>query len=50
MNKKDVGWRLARWALAKDYGQKDIVYSGPIYKSMKVEGDKIRLSFDYTGS
>jgi hypothetical protein len=28
-NKKDVGRRLARWALAKDYGQEDVVYSGP---------------------
>jgi sialate O-acetylesterase len=49
-NKRDVGLRLARWALAKDYGQKDLVYSGPIYKSMQTEGGKIRLSFDYTGS
>jgi sialate O-acetylesterase len=44
-NKLDVGNRLALWALAKDYGQKDIVYSGPLYKSMNIEGDKIRLSF-----
>ena len=49
-NKLDVGKRLALWALAKDYGKKDIVFSGPIYKSMKVEGDKVRLSFDYIGS
>ncbi|MDZ7265479.1 MAG: sialate O-acetylesterase, partial [candidate division KSB1 bacterium] len=43
-NKKDVGERLARWALAKDYGKK-VVYSGPIYQSMKVKNDKIFLSF-----
>lgn len=49
-NKFDVGERLALWALAKDYGKKDIVYSGPLYKSMKVEGDKIRLEFDSAGS
>jgi sialate O-acetylesterase len=49
-NKKDVGERLALWALAKDYGQKGVVCSGPIYKSMKIESGKIRLSFDYTGS
>lgn len=49
-NKQEVGRRLALWAMAKDYGKKDIVYSGPIYKSMKVESDKIRLSFDHTGS
>ena len=46
-NKLDVGERLARWALAKTYGQKDLVYSGPIYKSMAVENGKIRVSFDY---
>ena len=49
-NKQDVGKRLALWALSKDYGYKDIVYSGPLYKSMKVEGDKIRLFFDHVGS
>jgi len=46
-NKLDVGKRLALWALAKDYAKTDLVFSGPIYKSMKVEGDKIRVSFDY---
>lgn len=45
-NKKDVGERLALWALAKNYN-KNVVYSGPVYKSMKVQKDKIQLSFDY---
>ena len=45
-NKKDVGERLALWALAKDYNKK-VVYSGPIYKSMKIIKDKIELTFDY---
>jgi len=49
-NKRDVAKRLALWALAKEYGKKGIVYSGPLYKSMKVEGNKIRLSFAHTGS
>ncbi len=49
-NKLDVGNRLALWALAKEHGKKDIVYSGPLYKSMKVEGNKIRLSFAHVGS
>ena len=44
-NKLDVGNRLARWALAKTYGRKGVVYSGPLYKSMKIEGKTIRLSF-----
>ncbi len=47
-NKQDVGARLALWALAKNYG-KSVVCSGPLYKSMKVEGNKIRISFDYVG-
>ena len=48
-NKQDVGKRLALWALAKDYGR-EIVYSGPLYKGMKKEGDAIRISFDHVGS
>gem|GEM_PF-235319 len=46
-NKKPVGHRLALWALAKTYGIKNIAYSGPLYNSMKIEGDKIRISFKY---
>jgi sialate O-acetylesterase len=48
-NKIDVGNRLALWALAKEYGKTDLVYSGPLYKAMKVEGGKIRLSFAHVG-
>jgi sialate O-acetylesterase len=48
-NKHDVGRRLSLWALAKDYGRKDLVYSGPLYKSMKVDGGTIVLSFDCVG-
>jgi sialate O-acetylesterase len=45
-NKQDVGGRLALAALAKTYGQK-VVYSGPMYRSMKREDGKIRLRFDH---
>ena len=48
-NKQDVGKRLALLALAKDY-KKDVVPSGPLYKGMKKEGSKIRISFDHVGS
>ncbi len=48
-NKYDVGKRLALWALAKDYGKKDLVYNGPIYKSMKAVGKTIELTFDHVG-
>ena len=47
-NKKDVGERLALWALAKDYG-KQITFSGPIYKSMTVKGGKAIIGFDHVG-
>jgi sialate O-acetylesterase len=49
-NKKDVGYRLSLWARAKTYGQKDLVYSGPKYRSMSVEGNKIRIRFDHVGN
>lgn len=44
-NKRDVGRRLAQWALAKDYGY-DIPYSGPLYRSSVREGSSIRIEFD----
>ncbi len=47
-DKPSVGKRLSLWALNKTYGIKEVsVYSGPIYKNMKVEGNKIRVNFDY---
>ena len=48
-NKQDVGKRLALVALAKVYGKR-IVYSGPEYESMRVEGARVRLKFKHTGS
>jgi sialate O-acetylesterase len=47
-NKQEVGRRMVLWALAQVYGRK-LVYSGPIYKSMAVEGNHIRLEFDHVG-
>lgn len=49
-NKQDVGRRLALWALAKTYSRDGLVHSGPLFKSMAVEGSRIRLRFDHTGS
>lgn len=48
-NKQDVGKRL--WLAAKkvSYGEK-LVYSGPVYKSHKVKGDKVIVQFDHVGS
>lgn len=46
--KEPVGARLALTARALVYGEK-IVHSGPVYQSLKVEGDKVALSFKHTG-
>jgi sialate O-acetylesterase len=44
-NKQEVGRRLSLVALAKVYG-KDVVYSGPVYKSMTVKGNQVRVKFE----
>ena len=49
-NKFDVGARLARWALGRDYGQKQLEVSGPLFKALKIDGDKARLAFDHIGA
>ena len=49
-NKQEVGHRLALWALAKTYGKKEYVCSGPLYKGRKIEGGKIAVSFDHIGT
>lgn len=48
-NKKDVGERLALAAMKLAY-QENVVYSGPMYQSAAVEGNKITISFAHTGS
>ncbi len=45
-NKKDVGKRLALWALRDVYG-KDVEVSGPLYESAAVEGSAIRVKFTH---
>jgi sialate O-acetylesterase len=47
--KAEVGRRLALWALGTSYAQ-SIVYSGPLYESMQVEGNQIRVHFKDVGS
>ncbi|WP_024831715.1 sialate O-acetylesterase [Ruminiclostridium josui] len=49
-NKKDVGFRLALAAMKTVYGDKTITAYGPMYKSFRIEGNKIILSFTDTGS
>jgi sialate O-acetylesterase len=47
--KKEVGERLALAAEKIAYGE-NIVYAGPLYQSSTIEGDKIIISFNNTGS
>ena len=49
-NKKAVGERLSLGALKLAYGYNDILYSGPQPVSWRTEGDKIEISFEYTGA
>ncbi len=44
-NKLHPGMRMARWALAKQYG-KDIAYTGPIYTGYVVKNDRVIVSFE----
>ena len=46
--KAEIGDRLALWALGTTYGRQ-IVYSGPIYESMKITGNEIHIRFRYVG-
>jgi len=50
LNKKDVGVRLALVAREVAYGDSEVVASGPTYKSMRVRGRKVIISFDNTGT
>ncbi|RYU95080.1 sialate O-acetylesterase [Emticicia agri] len=50
LNKETVGQRLALAAEKLAYQDKNIVFSGPTYESMKVKKHKIILSFSNTGS
>jgi sialate O-acetylesterase len=45
-NKREVGHRLALAVLAKVYG-KDVDYSGPIFRTMRVEKGLARIWFDH---
>ncbi|HEV8514747.1 MAG TPA: sialate O-acetylesterase [Cyclobacteriaceae bacterium] len=50
LNKKDVGHRLAVIAEHLAYNDKKNVYSGPLYQSSKINGNKIEISFTNVGS
>lgn len=45
-NKHDVGYRLANWALGETYHRQGFVYLYPLYREMKIEKDKVIISFE----
>ncbi len=47
-NKRDVGHRLAQWALTRYLGERGTP-GGPLYRAMNIEDHQVRLTFDYTG-
>ncbi|MBP3695760.1 MAG: hypothetical protein J6J31_15155 [Thermoguttaceae bacterium] len=49
-NKWDVGNRLARWALANDYGKEGIVFCSPMMESVTIDGAKAVVKFNNVGS
>ncbi len=49
-NKQTVGLRLARWALARDYGLSNLAHQSPRYKSLETQPGKIVLTFDHVGA
>lgn len=46
-NKKDVGNRLAAWALAETYRKPGIIYKSPAFKNMTINKNKITVYFDH---
>ena len=48
--KKPVGDRLALLALAKNYGKKDLVFSGPLFRDVSFKKSNAIITFDHVGS
>lgn len=48
-NKQEGGRRLALIARARDYGEDTLVFSGPLFINMSIEGSKIHCRFIHTG-
>ena len=48
-NKREVGRRLSLIALANTYGRTDTLWSGPVLKDWKADGNRVRLAFSQVG-
>ena len=49
LKKRDVGERLALVAQSVAYGDEGVVSSGPVCQSMRIEGNRIILTFSHMG-
>jgi sialate O-acetylesterase len=47
--KLEVGERLALWALGTTYAR-PVVYSGPLYQGMEIQGSRIKIQFSNVGT
>jgi len=48
-DKRTPAERLARWALAKDYGR-DLIFSSPLLKASSMNGSEVTVTFDHAGT
>lgn len=49
-DKRSAGVRLSLPAQALDYGKSGLVYSGPLYRSLEIRGNRAHLIFTHTGA
>lgn len=49
-NKRDLADRIALWARRDVYGERTLLTSGPLYRGVVREGDRLRVKFDFVGS
>lgn len=49
IDKQPVGERFAYLALHDTYGKQGVPESGPVYREMKIDGNRIELFFDHMG-
>ena len=47
--KEEVGRRLARWALNRDYGFTSLAFRSPEFAGMQQDGDKLLVKFSFVG-
>ena len=46
--KREIGERFALLALSDMYGRNDVLWSGPVFSGIRIEGDAAVISFDHT--